>query len=124
MSKTFTQTLAELNAGAIAQELDDQLHAVVKSVRDTGGKGRITLTLDIKMAKGNQTAVVEADVKAKVPTFERAPDFFFIGRDNSLLRDHPNQQTLQLRPVAMDPETGEVLDATPAPAPVREVAAI
>jgi hypothetical protein len=123
MSKTFSQTLAELNAGAVARELDAALHDIVKAVSNTKSKGKLVLTIDIKPAKGGQTAVVEAGIKAQVPTFERAPDYFFFGRDGSLLRDHPDQKRLPLRDVAspddVDPETGEIRNA----GPVREVAA-
>lgn len=119
MSKNFIQTVAEINAGALQEELSDALRTLVQEVRKTGGKGSLTLVLDIKAAKGNQSVIVDADVKLKAPKLERPTEFFFVGRDNSLLRDHPDQQKLPLRAVddapadivTIDRTTGEVLTA-------------
>lgn len=124
MSKTFLQTLAEIKAGALHDELTEKLAQVIAAVAKTSGKGRLILELDIKMAKGGQTAVVESNVKTKIPEFDRAPDFFFISRDFSLLRDHPDQQRLPLRDVNVDPDTGEIRRPPPQTvAPVREAPA-
>lgn len=117
MSKNYIQTIAEINAGTLQDELTEALRTLVQEVRKTGGKGSLALVLDIKAAKGNQSVTVDAEVKLKVPTLERPTEFFFVGRDNSLLRDHPDQQKLELRAVEQprgdivkfDPATGEVL---------------
>lgn len=113
MSKNFLQTLAEINAGTFVEELTAAQTELIAAIAKTGGGGKLTLTLEIKPAKGGLTVTVDADVKTKLPSRDRATDFFFIGRDNSLLRDHPDQQRLPLRPVNVDPETGEILDAAP-----------
>lgn len=112
MSKNILQTLAEINGGAFADECSATLSELVGEVRRTGGKGSITITLDIKSAKGNQSVTVDPGIKSKVPTLDRPIEFFFVGKDNSLLRDHPDQQKLPLRSTdaEVDPDTGEIIE--------------
>lgn len=107
MSKNFIQTLAEINAGTFEQECASALTHLISQIRKTGGKGSITVKLNLKPSKGNQTVSVDPEVHTKVPEFERASDFFFMGQDDSLVRDHPEQRKLPLLEV-VDRITGEI----------------
>lgn len=109
MSKNFIQTLAEINAGTFEEECTAELARLVAQIRKTGGKGSITIKLNVKASRGNQTVTVDPEVTTKVPQFERASDFFFMGTDDSLLRDHPDQKKLPLME-AVDRNTGEIRD--------------
>ncbi len=121
MSKTYTQTLAEINAGTFADLCSEQLATLIADIMKTGGKGSISVKLSIKAERGNQTLSVEPKVDVKAPKFEPATDFFYPSKDNSLLRNHPNQQSLPLRDATLvDVSTGEVIDLATKTGPLRE----
>lgn len=108
MSKNFIQTLAEINAGSVVNELTDKFEALVREVSRTQGPGKIKLTLTLKPMKGGLTVGLDHDVDVTLPELDRPTDFFFIGRDFSLLRNHPDQTKLDL--VAVDRAPGDIVD--------------
>lgn len=107
MSRNFIQTLADINAGKVVEELTDKLENLVREVARVQSGGKLRLTLTIKPNKGGLTVSLDHDVDVTLPEMERATDFFFIGKDHSLLRHHPDQQKLDL--VAVDRTPGEIV---------------
>lgn len=118
MSKNFLQTLAEINTGKVVDELTDKLESLVREVQRVGAGGKLKLTISLKPNKGGQTVSLDHDVDVTLPEMERPTDFFFVGKDCSLLRNHPDQQKLDLVPVdrergdivSIDRSTGEVIN--------------
>ena len=112
MSKLFIQTLAEINAGKLVEELTDQLAELVQHCSATGKVGSLTLKLKLKPAKGSAAVIhLEHDVSVKIPEFERPADFFFVGKGNDLLREDPRQQKLDLKAVPVRQTAAEALAA-------------
>ena len=105
MSKLFSQVLAELRRGQTQADLTDAMASLVAAVKDTGKKGELTLTLTLKPGPANSMEVAD-EFKVKMPKHARAASLFFADKDNSLVRNNPNQPELELGGV--DRETGEI----------------
>lgn len=98
MSKRyFIDTLRELEAGELVEDLTDAQHAVVTAVESRGGTGELTLKLKFKM-EGRQMQV-KADVVSKLPKGTRGSSLFFITPEGNLERNGPSQRKLALRDV-------------------------
>lgn len=117
MSKSFTDTLREINNGKFAEELTEAFADLVLSTNTVGKSGSITLTLKMRPAKGgNGVMTLEHDFKVKSPEFERPVEYMFVANGNTLVRDNPTQRKLDLHEVrnpdaqtVVDPETGEIV---------------
>lgn len=110
MTRLFTDTLKDINAGKFVEELTEQLAEAVGHATATGKSASLTVVLKIKPAKGGGNVLtIEHDSKLKVPEFDRPPTYLFLGPDNALLTSDPRQQSLPLRAVPSDK-----------PAPLRE----
>jgi hypothetical protein len=89
----FLASLAELNEGITAADLDRDLRELVCKVRETGKKGSMSFTLNIE-PRGADTVVVSAEVKSKPPEDEKFKSIFYVGGSGELLREHPKQEVL------------------------------
>jgi|SRR3972149_1099267 len=104
-------TLRELRDGAVLDEFAVKLNEVTKAVQDTGKKGSITLTIDVRRMTSETIAVIVTDtIKVKVPERDRSGSIMFVTEDNNLQAEHPKQRKLDLK-----------IADTPAPKEVREV---
>jgi hypothetical protein len=112
MSKTFTQTVAELNGGKFAEELTTALSDLVGACSSIGKAGSLTVTIKMKPGKAGSAMQVEHDFTLKAPEFDRPTDYMYVGKDNSLLRNDPRQPDLPLVQ-SVDKETGEIRTAPP-----------
>ena len=101
----FLDTLRELRGGMTLEELSAQLQSLVAAVQDTGKKGALVFTLNLKPASAGSTAqlIVSDDIKAKVPILDRGSDVFFAVKGGRLTRDNPNQRSLNLKIVSDAP---------------------
>ena len=112
-SREFTILLAELNGGAIRDELGETLAGSVFTLHEQATatcskrKGKITLALSLTVEPSGAVRI-DAEVVTKMPTPPRASDHFFVQRGGALTRKNPRQQELPLREV------------TPLAAPARE----
>lgn len=97
----FSQQIAFLNKGALDDELTEELAEVVKQVRQTGKKGEVTLTITIQMLdKRHEDALkITPKVKTSIPTLDPYTTIMFSTADGDMLRDDPNQRSLDLRQV-------------------------
>lgn len=95
--KPFTDTLGELENGALLRELTEEVHNIVHAVNETRKAG--SLTVKFKFTPTGRSVVVLADYDAKVPQHDRPVTSFFTTRDGTLLRDDPNQPRLPLNVV-------------------------
>lgn len=125
MSRAFTDVVRDIDGGALAEELTDQLSELVNACSNTGKSGELTLKLKVKPGKAQSPIVtVLHDVKVKAPEFDRREQYFFIGGGASLVLENPQQGKLDLRGVdrdrgevkglgdgeTVDPETGEIIN--------------
>lgn len=107
MGKQFIETLNDIRQGAIADEMGEQLADLVKTIRETGGKGSISLTLTIKPAGKTNTEqlVVSDQIVVKKPKPEQGTSILFSTEAGSLTRRDPRQPELPIRPARV---VGEV----------------
>ncbi|MCD8547129.1 MAG: hypothetical protein LRY38_01480 [Aeromonadaceae bacterium] len=97
----FNQQLAFFNRGSLNDELTEAMADVVKSVRETGKQGTITLTLKVSMLnKRDEDAVkITPSIKSTKPELDRAETIMWSTADGDLLRNDPHQNTLDLQVV-------------------------
>lgn len=118
MSRAFTDIIREINGGAFADELTEELSDLILACRSTGKSGELTLKIKLKPGKAQApTMTVLHDLKVKAPEFERPEQYFYVTGNNSLLLNNPNQGKLDLRAVqtergelreTVDTDTGEI----------------
>jgi hypothetical protein len=96
-SRPFAETLAELNSGAVSDEMSVKLADLVCAVQATGKKGSLTLTITIAPYKGNsRTVEIAASTTVKKPVDHPHAGVFFAGTNGQLSRNDPQQPTLPL----------------------------
>lgn len=99
-TKAFAVFLQDLRDGRAHSELSGQLEELITKVRETGKSGGLTLKIKIKPATrgGDVDKVTISDaITVDLPKPERGEDFFWVTDDNDLSRNHPRQQSLELR---------------------------
>ena len=101
-AKAFAVFLQDLRDGRTHSELSGQLEELISRVKETGKTGGLTLKIKIKPAtRGDVDKVMVSDqISLDLPKPERGEDFFFVTDDNDLSRNHPKQQSLELREAA------------------------
>lgn len=96
----FIQALMSMQGGKAAARIDEKFQEVVKAVRRNGGKGKLTLTLDLKAigTDGAQTRQVELTDKVSISKPERqiGKTFLFINDDGRLTQNDEHQLELAL----------------------------
>jgi hypothetical protein len=98
--RPFTVTIGEIRKGALANELTEQLAALVAGVMTIGKPGKLTLSLRIKpAAKSADMVLVEDEVTLSAPRPDRPQSLFFATDDGGLARHNPNQPELPFRQV-------------------------
>jgi hypothetical protein len=101
----FSQQLAFLSKGCLDAELTQALADVVKSVRDTGKKGSISLTITVTKLNGRDEDCVRLIPAVKITTPKLPPyeSVMYSTADGDLLREDPKQRKLDLREVPNKP---------------------
>ena len=88
--------LVPLAEGAVVPDLVNEIHEVVKAVRDTGRAGDISLKLKIAPCKGSaRQVVVNAEINSKPPKCARPMSLYFTDEDGALHRQDPLQMGLK-----------------------------
>ena len=100
-SRPFIDTLRDIEAGGLLDELSETQHSLIDAIRLTGKGGELTIKLAYK-PDGNGQMTIKADVKAKEPALSRGTSLFFLTPEGNLTRRDPRQQDLQLRTVNDD----------------------
>lgn len=99
-TRPFVEFLQEQRKGALHHELSDALQTVINAVRETGKKGRVTITVSVSpSAKGTGMVIVSDDVRVVAPAGDRGASLYYVDTDGNLSRNDPNQQNLPLREV-------------------------
>ena len=100
-SRPFIDTLRDIEAGGLLDELSEAQHSLIDAIRLTGKGGELTIKLTYK-PDGNGQMTIKADVKAKEPALSRGTSLFFLTPEGNLTRRDPRQQDLPLRTVNDD----------------------
>lgn len=97
-SRPFIDTLRDIEAGGLLDELSETQHSLIDAIRLTGKGGELTIKLAYK-PDGNGQMTIKADVKAKEPALSRGTSLFFLTPEGNLTRRDPRQLDLALRTV-------------------------
>src|ERR1700679_3104854 len=94
MAADFLAMLAEARNGQIAIDINEKFNRVLIAVRDTAGKGKLTVDFTIEPTKlGMGGVVVEVDVshetKLKVPELKVGAAKFYVKANGELSRQDP-----------------------------------
>jgi len=100
-SRPFIDTLRDIEAGGLLDELSETQHSLIDAIRLTGKGGELMIKLAYK-PDGNGQMTIKADVKAKEPALSRGTSLFFLTPEGNLTRRDPRQQDLPLRTVNDD----------------------
>lgn len=93
--RPFFDTLRDIRAGAVLDELAAQMQTLVHAVQVCNAGGTLTLTLEVKPMKGSTEAVVVADsIKVKAPHIKSSGTVMFPTPEGNLSRQHPRQTEL------------------------------
>jgi hypothetical protein len=108
MRRPFCETLRDLRAGAIVEQLDEELQQLVQQVIATGKAGAVKLTVSVKPMKGATDAlVVLADIEAKRPAFDDVGTLMFATPEGNLARNNLARQPELPGIVLASDSTGE-----------------
>lgn len=103
MRRSFVDTLRDVRAGKVIEDLDEQLQTLVQRVQSTIKPGKLTLEIDIKPLKGSAEAViVKASVVMKAPSFDEAGTVLFPSPEGNLTRAMYRQPELPGLTLAAD----------------------
>ena len=96
----FVAVLTQLRRGSAVVDASEGLAEMVKAVRETGKKGKLTITITVvPLNKGDAVDLVD-EVNVKLPKPNRGSSLFFSADDGTLLRNDPRQGELKLTVLA------------------------
>jgi hypothetical protein len=105
----FLQLLQQHRGGECLHEVSQGLRELTKAVQITGKGGVLTFKLAMKPASGIRGAVAVADdVSVKLPKLPKDGSLFYANAEGRLMRDDPNQTTLDLKVVKGGPDDGAI----------------
>ncbi|WP_312781663.1 hypothetical protein [Acidovorax temperans] len=103
--KSFAHLLNEINEGSTHAALTQDMADLLRTVQTTGRAGKLTITLKVAPAVRNTSGGdidrinLTVDRTLALPKPETPTDFFYLTEDGETTRNHPKQQTLELREV-------------------------
>lgn len=93
--RPFATVLQDLRKGAVLDEAALLLQDLVAAVLETGKKGKLTLTVEVALMKGDaDTLTVAAQATTSKPKAPAKAAVFFADSDFNLVRDDPRQAAL------------------------------
>lgn len=95
----IVETLVSMRSGQVVIDLNKKFSELITAVKDTGGKGNLTVTLHVEPSKLGMGATVlevkiEHETKMKKPELPIGPSLFYLAADGSLSRDAPDQANM------------------------------
>lgn len=95
----FISTLMSMRGGEVALDCNHKFQEMLGSVLETGKKGKLVLSIEVKPSKvalGGAVIEVETthDCSIKKPELSIGKAFFFVAEDGSLTRDDPAQMAM------------------------------
>lgn len=95
MRRPFFDTLREVRAGEVLDDLAERMQELVHAVQVANAAGSLTLTIEVRPMKGSTEAVVVSDaIKVKAPTLKSKGTVMFPTPEGNLSRQHPKQAEL------------------------------
>lgn len=85
---SFTEILARHNSGQTVQDIDDLMARVAREIIRYGGKGKVSVSLEIK-ANGEMGVSVEPTVTHSLPKRSQGEAFFYPDQEGDLFREPP-----------------------------------
>lgn len=96
LDKDLIRQVEALDTGSLNTEIMDRVEDVVRRVRETGGKGSVTLKLTFTYNGGSELGI-EPEVKSRTPKTKQPARIVFADEDNQLHGSDPNQIEMELR---------------------------
>jgi hypothetical protein len=92
----FAATLIQIDKGRVHDDAGVRLAEVVEAVNHCGGKGKITITIEVEPLNPETFAedgvlTVKGKVEAVVPRPQRSAAIFYTKGKRRLVRDDPNR---------------------------------
>lgn len=92
----FAATLIEIDRGKVHDDAGDRLAELVAAVNHCGGKGKVTLTIEIEPVDPETFAetgvlAISGKVESVIPRPKRAAAIFYTDGKNRLTRDDPQR---------------------------------
>lgn len=115
--KSFAQLLNEINEGSTHAALSADMAELLRTVQATGRAGKLTVTVKVVPAVRNTSGGeidrvnITVDRTLALPKPETPTDFFYLTDDGETTRNHPRQQSLELREVASIPTPAQFKEA-------------
>lgn len=103
--KAFSHFINDLNEGQTHAAITGDLAALLQSVQATGVGGTLQLAIKVQPAVKGQSGgidrvVISVERTLKLPKTAQPSDFFYLDDEGQPVRNHPRQQTLELREAA------------------------
>lgn len=91
----FLEVIGEMRNGDVLIDCSAKLSEMVQAIEQTGGKGRFTLTLDLKPGRYEMGKVLDVEIEhsisLKKPERKPGVSIFFIAPGSKLTRQDPRQ---------------------------------
>jgi hypothetical protein len=105
----FSLFISKLGKGNVELALSAALKSVAAAVRDNGGKGRLTFTIDLSRSKKDPSLFACAhDIKTKLPEAARLDELFFLKDESRLIALADTQMQLNFGQPLPEPKTIEL----------------
>lgn len=110
----YTFIVGQIRGGKTQEELSEKLNKLVQDCRNTGKKGELTLTVQIRPDKGDSGQYfVTPSIKTKSPEFAPGETIFWGTPEGNLQRTDPAQHELPLKVVDEQPKAPRFVDEPP-----------
>lgn len=105
-------SLQQIRRGDLMSEAGQELANLLFACQQTGRKGKLTLTIEVKPTeRGSAQMQIDDHVKVALPEADKSTTFMYVGDDGQLQRNDPNQEDVEnLRTVADNTRIREVGD--------------
>lgn len=104
MTKPITDTLRNIQNGALVDDASDQLRDLLIAVDTTGKSGKLTIEISVAKLTRGGAVTLKGRVKTTKPAEAPAEGVFWVSPEGDALTEDPNQQKLDLK-VAPGPRT-------------------
>lgn len=115
--KSFAHLLNEINEGSTHAAISADMAELFRTVQFTGRGGELVIKVKVTPAVRNTSGGeidrvnVTVDRKLALPKPETPTDFFYLTEDGETTRNHPRQQSLELREVASTTPPAQLKEA-------------
>ncbi|HEY4087158.1 MAG TPA: hypothetical protein VGM43_14530 [Bryobacteraceae bacterium] len=103
-SADIISTLVELNRGKFILTAGQKLGELAEAIIDTGGKGKLTITLEVTPSGMQSGKVNQFEIRPNVsiskPEHAQGKSIFFVTEDGRLTREDPNQMDMEFQETA------------------------